>query len=144
MNQDEEYKASQEETKRLLEFYAYYLEHQKKKEVVFSDSPKFADFDYYVWHLRNIDHYLEVKLRRNDLRKYARTKIPLRKHTFAEHIRKAENRTSFFLCGFTDSIGLLDLSQEPDQVQVMVARHDRGEDKDIYALYDVTRFEIIG
>ena len=113
------------------------------QDVTFVPMAEHADSDYQGWIKQLFIGYYEVKCRRNTKDAYLKTKIPLRKHSTAEHYWRAEQKRSFFLCRWTDCIGRINLWEEPDEVTTMVARHDRGGAEDVYALYKVERALII-
>ena len=144
---DYEYQVTKDLTLDTMERYNRWIVEQlgKRKRVIdhrdiqFLPMPTHADSDYEVWIKHLFIGFHEVKCRRNPKGKYQKTKIPLRKHATAEHYWKAEQKKSFFLCRFSDEIVRFALWQEPDEVVTMVARHDRGADEDVYALYDVSR-----
>jgi alpha-glucuronidase len=138
MNQEEEYNNSLKRTEEALEEYCNYL-----GGVTFEPSPKYADYDYKILINGKLSHFLEVKTRRNKLNDYAQTKLPLRKHTFAEHCFRHYAIKTYFLVSFTDCLGLIDLTNEPDREAVQIARHDRGEEEDIYAYYNVSNIKKI-
>lgn len=142
MEQQEEFELAKEKTETLVKDHC-------GDEFEPRVSPTYADFDYYIYKksfpTKELDHYLEVKVRRNGFMKYPYIKLPLRKHTFAEHSLRAEGITSYFLCHFLgDGItAILDLSKEPAKIEVMVARFDRGDANDLYAFYHQSDFEFV-
>ena len=124
-----------------LEVYkGFILKHFPEAAVDFIETPKHADFDRYVYINDKFSHHIEVKKRNNVLNRYEETKVPLRKHSTAEHYFLAKGIKTYFVCEFDDCVAYLKLWEEPDNVETMVARHDRGEDEDISALYNVSRF----
>ena len=143
MKPDEEYKLSEVETeeagKKWKEFCKVYF----KFEITSKKMPTFADSDYEIFVNGEFNHFLEVKKRRNTLNHYDQTKIPLRKHAVAEHWFKEKGYKTFFLAIFTDCIGVVPIYKEPDAVKKMIARYDRGNDEDTYALYDVSKIKKI-
>jgi len=138
---------SETNTKKILRIYKEWLQRSLPDDrfpnITFRESPKFADFDFYVYFDGELDHYIEVKERRNTINKYKSTKVPLRKHSTAEHFMNAYGIRTYFVCGFTDCVAVLNLWEEPDEDTTMVDRYDRGDDEDIYAMYRVTRFRKI-
>ncbi len=145
MDASQEFKLGQDKTNEVLNNYKAYLMGNVlySDEWDFLDMPIHADMDKAIALKGEINHFIEVKTRRHNLGYFQQTKISLRKHTFAEHTFKESGIKSYFLCGFLDKTAFLDLTQEPDRVSSMVARHDRGEEEDIYALYNCTRFKVI-
>lgn len=106
--------------------------------------PKYADADYLILYDQEFDHYVEVKIRYHVLGNYRLEKIPFRKFAFAYTMKNNYSRNTFYLTRWEDGkIGFIDLSKDPDRVDEMVARHDRGWEKDLYAFYDISRFQII-
>jgi hypothetical protein len=147
MNAEQQYQLSIEDTEHILEVYRQWiprtLEGDWFPHIKFVEAPKFADFDYYVYLDDELDHQIEVKHRNNTLDRWIHTKVPLRKHSTAEHLMERYGRKTYFVCGFTDCTAVLPLWEEPDEDSTMVARYDRGEDEDLYAMYKVTRFKKI-
>jgi len=90
-----------------------------------------------------LSHHIEIKKRSCKLKEYGQTKVPLRKHSTAEHYFNHDKIKTYFVCEFTDCVGVLRLWEEPDHIGTMIARPDRGEDTDIYAFYNVDRFYVI-
>lgn len=148
MNRDDEYQHSLEQTKWALEQYKQYLVENRPDcaTVEFTEGPTYADYDYMVKVNSVFDHYLEVKIRRNSFYKYDYIKVPLRKHTFAEHTLNSDGTTSYFLGLFEDSVlAFVDLSKEPSTVLTQATRFDRndGQETDVYATYHQSTFNII-
>ena len=83
---------------------------------------------------------MHCKFRRHDKGYYQQEKVPFRKHTFGYTIRQEYNQKCAYAIVWSDSSGVLDISKKPDKLTYMVARYDRGKDKDLYALYDVENF----
>lgn len=139
MNAGLEYELSKKETEELVKKYC------EDRGYTFKEGPTHADFDYYIYENGELVHYLEVKIRRTGFMKYKYIKLPLRKHTFAQHIWNKTDITSYFLCYFEgdDITAILDLAKEPSKEEVMVARWDRGESSDLYALYHQSEFGFI-
>lgn len=125
-----------------LEKYRVYLS-TKAKEVSFEKSPFYADNDYLVYLDGKLDHYLEVKVRTVTKDKFPDTKVPLRKHATAEHYFNADKIKTYFLCIWSDTLGLFDLTQEPTKIETTMARSDRGQETDVYAFYNVNLAEEI-
>ena len=140
-----EFRFSEQTTEEMLQIYKAWLERVKKLvDIEFQETVKFADVDRKVMVGGKLHHYLECKIRRNPLDKYPTTKVPLRKHTFAEHQWNKDKTPTLFLAGFSDGkIAILNLVLEPDEETTMVARHDRGGDEDIYACYKIERLRLI-
>lgn len=142
MNPREAY--SEIDTRDALRQYRLYLPRTTdlvgEMNIRFEEAPNFADFDYQVYINGVFDHNIEVKVRNCDMDRWEYTKIPIRKHSTAEHMWVAHNVKTYFVCKFLDGVGVLRLWEEPDKDTVMLARHDRGEDTDLYAMYKVGRF----
>lgn len=143
MNPREAY--SEIDTREALRKYKLYLPRTTDLQsgilrIGFMEAPTFADFDYEVFINGVFDHNIEVKVRSCELGRWEHTKVPLRKHSTAEHLYLARGVKTYFVCKFEDCVGVLRLWEEPDKDTVMVARHDRGKDTDFYAMYKVRRF----
>lgn len=145
MDQNTEYANSLDLTNEALVSYKAYLIAHKFGlcEIEFRCMPKYADSDYAVFINGKFEHYLEVKTRRNTMNYYRETKIPLRKHATAEHYWRSADVKTYFLCKWQDKIAVIDITNEPDRVELQVARYDRGENLDIYACYKVSSFRVI-
>jgi len=147
MDQEEAYLSTLENTEEVLKIYKDYLLNKANigaVKVEFRNGPQFADYDREVFVNECFNHYVEVKIRTTPMFAFPKTKVPLRKHTFAEHSIASSGKTSYFLCGFSDGmVGLLDLGEEPTSVEIMTARYDRGVERDLYALYNINRFIIL-
>lgn len=134
-----------ERTKQALESYKRFLVGKFGPDVKigFVNTPEYADSDFMVFVGGKLDHFLEAKVRYTTKDKYQSAKIPLRKHSTAEHWMNAGKIKSYFLCIWQDQMGLFDLTIEPDIVDDMVARFDRGTERDVYAFYKVDKVEVI-
>jgi hypothetical protein len=152
MSPEEAFKNTEEKTKEVLEYYQRYKLRELQK--IFKDQPltfhyettnKYMDYDaiYYVNGERKLN--VEVKVREYvTLGKYPYTKLPLRKHAVAKYYYDTANVKSIYIALFADALAVLLLHEAPDKVECMIARHDRGNEQDEYALYDIKRFNIIG
>jgi hypothetical protein len=141
MNPEDAY--SEEKTYKTLDTYRHWLSdnrHIPEQGIEFMVGPKFADYDYEVVINGISDHYIEVKVRNIPINQFETTKVPLRKHSTAEHFYNSGLKATYFVCGFTDCCAILPLWEEPDRESVMLARHDRGDDEDLYAMYKIERF----
>ena len=142
--QEEEYQATIERTLEAVNIYIEKVKEKNGKEVICVENVLYADSDYLVYINKYLNHFLEVKCRRHKYGKFMTTKVPLRKHSTAEHFYIRNKIKTYFLCYFSDdTLCVLDLTKEPNNVSSQVARHDRGEEKDVYAFYDIDRFTII-
>lgn len=106
----EEFDNSIETTRAALELYKNWLINHKYGNVTveFREMPMYADSDYAVFVNLSFDHFLEVKCRRHEMAKYDKTKVPLRRHATAEHYKNAKNINTYFLCSWTDYVGIFD------------------------------------
>jgi hypothetical protein len=139
-----EYLNSLKLTKEAIDIYRFYLiKNSSAAEISFKEMPKYADVDYEAYFDGVFNHYVEVKVRYHWWGKYIQEKIPFRKFAVAYTMKNVYNKNTVYLLRTTNKIGILDLFEKPDDVENMVARHDRGEDKDLYAFYNVNRFKII-
>lgn len=136
----EEY--SEDQTFKVLSTYRTWLMPQLNfpRVITFRESPDHSDWDFYVMVVGVLDHHIEVKNRKISSTEYGQTKVPIRKHATAEHFYKKSGLKTFYVCGFTDWVGVLPLWEEPDEEGIMVARYDRGPGTDYYAFYKVDRF----
>lgn len=133
---------SEEQTHLVLGQYRLWLAPRLyfPRVISFKESPEHADWDYDVMVVGRLDHRIEVKNRGVPSNEYEKTKVPIRKHSTAEHFYKKDGLKTFYVCRFTDWIGVLPLWEEPDEEGIMVARYDRGPATDYFAFYDVARF----
>ena len=145
MEAEEAYQKSIELTEDTIVTYRSWLMGNRYcGNISISEMPKYADADYLVYYDYNFDHYVEVKIRFHRYRYYVYEKIPFRKFAFAYTMKAVYDRNTFYLIRWFDNkIGLLDLTSTPDKVDEMVARHDRGEDSDLYALYHINHFKML-
>jgi len=140
----QEYEPSIFLTNEAIEQYKNWLEDKTplyKVELV--DAPQYADFDYFVYSEGVLNHLLEVKTRRHPAGTYQQEKMPIRKHAVAAYFMREEKLKTIYLVSWTNKLAILELWQLPDKVDEMVARYDRGGGKDIYALYEYSRFKPI-
>jgi len=144
MDAEEAYQKSIELTEDAIVVYKSWLKGNKYYgDIQAQEMPRYADADYSISYDFNFDHYVEVKTRFHRWGKYAMEKVPFRKFAFAHTMKNLYGRNTIYLLRTQDKIGILDLTCEPDKVDEMIARHDRGNDEDLYAFYDVSRFRII-
>lgn len=143
-NATQEFNNSIEDTKEAIEQYEQWLyDTLGCDDVQIIDAPQYADFDYYVYVDQYLHHYLEVKTRRHNGGRFNQEKMPIRKHAVAAYFMREDNIKTIYLVSWYDQLAILELWKKPDSVDTMVARYDRGRDKDIYAMYDYSRFKLI-
>lgn len=144
MEPEEAYQKSLELTEDSIRTYCSWLKgHKFYGDIDAVEMPKFADADYLIFFNGQFDHYVEVKVRFHWWGKYSLEKMPFRKFAVAYAMKELYQRETTYLLRTQNKIGILDLTELPDRVDEMVARHDRGEDKDLYAFYSLRRFRII-
>jgi len=143
-NASQEFELSIFATKEAIEQYQEWLkEVLKTDQVEIIEAPQYADFDYYVYVNGLLHHLLEVKTRRHEGGRYDQEKMPLRKHAVAAFFMREQKLKTIYLCSWIDKIAILELHEMPNQISTMVARYDRGNEQDIYAMYDFSRFKLI-
>lgn len=135
-------------TQRLIEAYAEYLIAERRtSDVVVEAGPQYADFDYRIFVDGSFDHYIELKFRYHPQQQFPDTKVPVRKHAFAEHVWRRYGHKTYLLVQWSDGkCGLLDLVEEPDREETVLSRHDRvgdGEAMETASFYDVRRFKML-
>jgi len=143
-NPEYEYQKSLKLTEEALSIYKGFLKSTLfTGEITFETMPKYSDFNYKVFFDGQFDHYLEVKVRYHWWGKYIQEKMPFRKFGVAYAMKNVYGSNAVYLLRTMNKVGVLNLFEEPSKIEEMFARHDRNEEKDLYALYDVTRFRII-
>lgn len=143
-NATQEFNNSIEDTKEAIEQYEQWLyDTLECDDVQIIDAPQYADFDYYVYVDQYLHHHLEVKTRRHNGGRFEQEKMPIRKHAVAAYFMREDNIKTIYLVSWYDQLAILELWKKPDSISTMVARYDRGSDKDIYAMYDYSRFKLI-
>ena len=130
-------------TEAVEQYEQWLLDTLDCQEVETIAAPQYADFDYYVYVDGYLHHYVEVKTRRHNGGRFEQEKMPIRKHAVAAFFWQTEKIKTIYLCSWNDKIAILKLWELPDSVDTMLARHDRGAGKDIYAMYDYGRFRLI-
>jgi hypothetical protein len=144
MNPNELYKSTLEATEQALKIYCCWLRGNKAfGEVQTEEMPRYADADYIIYFDYKFEQYVEVKTRLHWWGKFPQEKIPFRKYCFAYTVKKLWNRNTIYLLKASNKIGFLDLTEPPDRVDELIARYDRGEEKDLYAFYSIGRFRMI-
>lgn len=147
MTPEEAYNKTYNKTDEVLECYFKYLQEKARQKhgdnfsLTYIKTPKFYDYDaeFYFNGKRVLN--VEVKVRDDiELNKYPQTKIPLRKHGVALVYFNYREIKSIYLALFSDCLVALNLHEKPDNIRDMLARNDRGNDTDEYAMYDITRF----
>lgn len=108
---------------------------------LYCEMPTMCDSDYQIDRDGIKYCFVEVKVRGNRFNDFQHTILPLRKHGTAEHYFKASGIKTYYLASFSDGVvAFLDLTEEPDKVETMSSRADRGGASDIYAFYNISRF----
>jgi hypothetical protein len=110
------------------------------REVVIKELCKFADVDYKVFIDKKFSHYIESKVRYHSFGKFRYEKIPFRKYAVAQTLKSIYDCKTYYLLINDDRLSLMPLWEKPDKIEEMIARKDRGDDKDLYAMYDINRF----
>lgn len=139
MNAEEAYAKSLEANNAALEDYLLYLQSRDKQEVEIQPMARFADVDYKVYQDKRFSHYIESKVRYHQFGRYQFEKIPFRKYAVAQTLMTIYGCKTYYLLINDDRLSLMPLWEKPDQITEMIARKDRGDDKDIYAMYDINR-----
>ena len=139
MNSEQEYWDTKEETDRLIGIYIDWLSEQKEGNWSFKELHRYSLMDYAVYKDGVLQFYLEVKFRRHKKGEYELEKVPISKFTFAFTFSKLKGKKSYLMVKWQDTLGIIDL-EDYKRMDEMVARHDRGEDKDLYIMYDHERF----
>lgn len=141
---EEEFSHSIQLTIEAMDTYKGWLKgHEYGGSISYEDMPKFADADYLIYYDYQFSHYVEVKIRYFHWEKYKQQKLPFRKYAFAYTMKNKFGKKTIYLLRCKNQIGIMPLWKEPDEVLNMIARHDRGEEKDLYAMYDINRFRTI-
>lgn len=133
-NAEEEYFNTKEDTDELVNQYMDYLSYFKGAVYIAREMPKYAPVDYAVYKNRKLSFYLEVKIRRHEKGKYEDEKVPVSKFTFAYTFSKLFKVKTYLLVLWQDNVGVVDL-ENYSRIDSMTARHDRGEEYDLYAYY---------
>lgn len=141
MTADHEYKTTHDRTEEFAKRYCKRLAVKTGKKATFKEMVKFADSDFEVYVDGKFSHFLEVKFRRHNKGYYKQEKTPFRKHAFDYTIQNEYNQKCAYAIVWSDTSGILDISRKPDKLTYMVARYDRGNNKDLYALYNVENFK---
>lgn len=151
MNIEEAYYLTEEKTKEILDCYKEFIRKRIADQsgtnnftLEYELTPKYFDYDaiFYLNGKRVLN--VEAKVRDNiALNYYQETKLPLRKYAVAYLYFNKFNTKTVYLCLFSDYLCTMYLHEDPDKIVSMIARHDRGSDKDEYAMYNVNRFNII-
>jgi hypothetical protein len=105
-------------------------------------SRDFQDFDFLVLDHRGFPHlYLEIKVRRQSLDVFGDAIFPFRKHSFASRLLRAHSIRLIAVVEYPDALVEVDLSEEPNQVQ-MIKRSDRPRAVK-HALYDGDQLKVL-
>lgn len=142
MTSEEAYQQTKEKTDRLVQLYMDWLGSRKGDLWSYKEMPKYAPVDYMIFKNGDFVFYLEVKLRTHEFGNYEEEKVPVTKFTFAYTFNKLFKRKTYLLVGWKDQIGIIDLLNY-SKLDEQIARHDRGEEYDLYAFYNDYDFELL-
>jgi hypothetical protein len=153
MNPEQEFGRTKERTEEILEIYRLYLMENVLNKFfknvpytfTYEVTSKYFDYDaiYYLNNERKL--HAEVKVRMDiELETYPDSKLPLRKHGVALYYFNNHNIKTHYLVAFSNGLYRCNLYEKPDDVRNMPSRWDRGGEINEYALYNQSRFELIG
>ena len=139
---EKEYQRTKEKTEQLVQNLCIYLEGKKGNSFDYKEMPRYAPVDFVIYKNGKFVCYLEVKVRNHKFGTYKQEKIPVTKYCFAYTYKHKIGRRSLLMVAWEDKVGLIDLLRV-DDIEAMVARHDRGQGEDLYAMYNKDNFRII-
>jgi len=141
MTPEEEYNSTKASTDRILDIFRKIMEIKKGGTWSYKPLPQHSCIDYAMYKNDNLQFFVEVKIRRCKFKDFQMTKIPASKPGFAMLLAKEFKKKSYIIIKWEDEIGMIDLLKYSG-IESMVARHDRGESKDIYAMYDTNKMTL--
>lgn len=139
MNAEEEYEMSEKRTRIALVKYLESMGTTIGGEWTAQPGLKYADYDFKIFQNGIFNHFLEVKVRNHIYGAYQMVMLPVRKHAFAEHEFNAYGIKTYFLMAFSNGMGVLDLTFEPDKEEEKTGRYDRENYQDVYVFYDIAK-----
>jgi len=139
---ESEYQRTKEETEQLVQNLCIYLGSKKGNDFSYKEMSRYSPVDFIISKNGRFVCYLEVKIRSHTFGTYKQEKIPVSKYCFAYTYKHKIGRKSLLMVAWKDKVGLIDLLKIED-IDAMVARHDRGEGQDLYAMYDKDKFKIL-
>ena len=142
MNADQEYKKTKEQTDELVKGLCEFYSKKQNRDITSVEMPLYAPVDYLIFRDGQPFFYLEVKVRSHSFRYYKNEKVPVSKYCFAYTYKNKFKMPSALLVKWSDKVGLVDMNK-CSGIDVMVARYDRGEQKDIYAFYEYDDFKLL-
>jgi hypothetical protein len=143
MDPEKEYQKTKEETENLIQNLCIYLGERKGNDYIYEEMPKYSPVDFRLTKNGEKHIYIEVKIRSHEYGHYKEEKVPLSKYCFGYTFKNKFKINSFLLVKWSDGkAGLISLTN-PTKIETMVARHDRGRAKEIYAFYDHTKFKLL-
>lgn len=142
MTPEEEYNSTKQDTRELIDIYMNWLKEKKEADYIAEDTPQFAPMDFIIYKDGNFAFYLEAKFRRHKRGFYELEKVPISKYCFAYTFQKKFKKRAYYIIHWEDEVGIIDLTKV-HSFSEMVARYDRGEGKDWYAMYKAGDFTLL-
>lgn len=143
MDPEKEYQKTKDETDSHIQNLCMYLEDKYDGSFTYEELPKYAPSDYRILKGGETVYFVEVKVRSHNKGRYGLEKVPISKYCFGYTMENTEKVKSLLMVAWADGrVGIIRL-KDPDEITSMVARHDRSEEKDLYALYDHTKFKLL-
>lgn len=143
MEATEEFNRTHDRTDKLATGLTNYLQEQKGGEWKWIYQPDFGPTDYGIYKNNKLQFYVEIKTRRHKKGTYDQEKVPMSKVGFAYLSEEVFKVKAYYLIEWAEEeVGIINL-KDYDCFKVQVARYDRGEETDWYAMYDHKNFKII-
>ena len=126
-------------TRQLMSGYLQWYSKNNEGTFRLVEAPKYADWDYAIYNGDDLDHLVEVKLRRSTMA-YPDQRIPFRKFAVGYTKKEIYKEDLYYLMGLGKAVYRIPLWWMPDKVEFAWARRDRAG-SDEYAIYLLERFE---
>lgn len=143
MDPETEFNKTKAETDSHIQNLCMYLESTTKGNFTYEELPKYAPSDYKIFRNGKVAYFVEVKVRSHDYGYYTDEKVPISKYCFGYTFENEYKVKCLLLVAWADAKAGIIRLKDPDRIDAMVARHDRGEGEDLYAFYNYDNFKLL-
>lgn len=143
MDPETEFQKTKNETDSHIQNLCMYLESTREGKFAYEELPQYAPSDYKILRDGKVAYFVEVKVRSHDYGFYDQEKVPISKYCFGYTFEHKYGVRCLLLVAWADARAGIIRLQDPDRITAMIARHDRGDDKDLYAFYDYDKFKLL-
>ena len=143
MDPEVEFQKAKDETDSHIQNLCMYLESTADGSFTYEELPQYAPSDYKIFRDGKVAYFVEVKVRSHDYGFYDQEKVPISKYCFGYTFEHKYKVKCLLLVAWSNAKAGIIRLKNPDRITAMVARHDRGADKDLYAFYDYDKFKLL-